>query len=46
VAKVDKYGNKVDKLDNTMLKFYNIDKNDKKKNQKKIESEEDDDESE
>jgi len=24
VAKVDKYGNKVDKQDNTMLKFYNI----------------------
>jgi len=31
VAKVDKYGNRVDKLDNTMLKFYNIDKKDKKK---------------
>jgi hypothetical protein len=26
VAKVDKYGNKVDKLDNTMLKFYNLEK--------------------
>ena len=27
VAKVDKYGKKIDKQDNSMLKFYNIEKN-------------------
>ncbi|CDW77800.1 UNKNOWN [Stylonychia lemnae] len=46
VAKVDKYGNRVDKMDNTMLKFYNIDKKEQKQKQKQIESEvesEDDD---
>ena len=25
VAKVDKYGNRIDKQDNSMMKFYNID---------------------
>ncbi len=33
VAKVDKYGKKVNKQDNTMLKFYNLDK---KKDNKKV----------
>ena len=29
VAKVDKYGKKINKQDNTMLQFYNIKKGDK-----------------
>lgn len=31
VAKVDKYGKRIDKQDNTMLKFYNLDKKQGKK---------------
>lgn len=46
VAKVDKYGRRIDKQDNSMLKFYNLDKDNTKKKQKKAKKQESESEEE